>query len=216
MKKITMSAIALLAFTAAAGATDLPSKKTAPAAPAPVAEATATSNDSLTAAYGQDLENNFGAKTADSYKLVYTHNLGAGFTIGGQAQTSQSTANVLKQNLEAQLGYKAPAFYGVTLGGKLGIGERFVSTGNFPYYAIYGTADYKVMDKLTWNALGYRYRSAFDTDAYGYQSHRLSTGVTYDITPVYSVSAQVYRNFDTTTNFNATGDGFEVGLTAKF
>lgn len=211
MKKITMSAIALLAVTAAAGATDLPSKK-APFVPV-VAN---TSTDSLTAAYGQDLANDFGAKTADSYKLTYTHSFSNGFTIGGMAQTTQDTKNVVRQNLEAQVGYKAPAVYGVTFGGKVGVGERLASTGNFPYYAIYGSADYKVTDKLTWNALGYRYRSAFDTGAYAYQTHRLTTGLTYDITKTYSVSATVYRNYDTTSSYNAKGDGFEVGLTAKF
>jgi hypothetical protein len=216
MNKITMSAIALLALTAAANAGDLPSKKTTPAAPVPVAEAVSTSSDSLTASYGQDLGNNFGAKTADSYKLTYTHGFANGFTIGGMAQTTQDTKNVVKQNFEAQVGYKAPAFYGVVIGGKLGVGERLASTGNFPYYAVYGSADYKVMDKLTWNALGYRYRSAFDTGTHGYQSHRLTTGLTYEITPTYSVSATVYRNYDTTSSYKATGDGFEVGLTAKF
>lgn len=215
MKKTLVTLLASVAMITAAAATDLPSKTKAPAAP--VADATAsTGNDSLTAAYGQDLDNNFGTKVDDVYKLSYSHNIGGGFSVGGVAQTTQDTSNVLKQNLEAQAGYKLPAFYGVTVGGKVGVGERFVSTGNFPYFAAYGTADYKVMDKLTWNAVSYRYRSAFDTSSYSYQSHRLGTGVTYDITPVYSINAQVYRSFDTTSNLNATGDAFEVGLTAKF
>ena len=70
-----------------------------------------------------------------------------------------------------------------------GVGERFVSTGNFPYYALYGAADYAIGGGLTLNAINYRYRSAVDNATYGYQSHRLGTGVTYDITSNYK------RNF---------------------
>ena len=72
------------------------------------------------------------------------------------------------------------------------------------------------MDGLTLNAVQYRYRSAVDTGTYGYQSHRLGTGVTYDINSTYSVSATVYRSFDTTSNLTATGDAFAFGVTAKF
>ena len=216
MKTFITTTMALLALTVAANATDLPSKAKAPAATAPVAAPAATSNDSLKVEYGQDLGNNFGAKVDDTYGVTYKHNLGAGFAVGGAISTTQAPNALLKQNIEAQASYALPAFAGVALTGKVGVGERFLDTGNFPYYALYGNADYKVMDGLTLNAVQYRYRSAVDNATYGYQSHRLGTGVTYDITPTYSVSATVYRSFDTSSNFNATGDAFAVGLTAKF
>ena len=216
MKTFITTTMALLALTVAANATDLPSKAKAPAATAPVAAPAATSNDSLKVEYGQDLGNNFGAKVDDTYGVTYKHNLGAGFAVGGAISTTQAPNALLKQNIEAQASYALPAFAGVALTGKVGVGERFLDTGNFPYYALYGNADYKVMDGLTLNAVQYRYRSAMDSGTYGYQSHRLGTGVTYDITSNYSVSATVYRSFDTSSNFNATGDAFAVGLTAKF
>lgn len=216
MKNILTTTMALLALTIAANATDLPSKKTAPTPPVATAAAPAASNDSLKVEYGQDLGNNFGAKVDDTYGITYKHNLGAGFAIGGAATTTQADSSLLKQNLEAQASYAFPAIAGVALTGKVGVGERFLNTGNFPYFAVYGNADYKVMDGLTLNAVQYRYRSAVDTGTYGYQSHRLGTGVTYDITSNYSVNATVYRSFDTSSNFNATGDAFAVGLTAKF
>ena len=206
--------MALLALTVAANATDLPSKKTAPTPPV-AAAAPAASVDSLTVTYGQDLGNNFGAKVDDAYGVTYKHSLGGGFSVSGAASTTQVSGSQLNQNLEAQAGYALPAFSGVTLSGKVGVGEKF-STTNFPYVAVYGNADYKVMDGLTLNAVQYRYRSAIDTGTYGYQSHRLGTGVTYDINSTYSVSATVYRSFDTSTSFNATGDAFAFGLTAKF
>ena len=212
MKTFITTTMALLALTVAASATDLPSKKTAPTPPV-AAAAPAASADSLTVTYGQDLDNNFGAKVDDTYGVTYKHNLGGGFSVGGAASTSQVPNSKLTQNLEAQAGYALPSFAGVTLSGKVGVGEKF-TTANFPYFAVYGNADYKVMDGLTINAVQYRYRSAMDTGTYGYQSHRLGTGVTYDITSNYSVSASVYRSFDT--SYNATGDAFSVGLTAKF
>ena len=215
MKIITTAMVALLATASVAFATDLPKKKTAPAA-APVAaatEAVAGSSDSLKVEYGQDLGNNFGAKVDDAYTLTYKHNLGAGFSIGGKAQTAQVPNSQLTQILEAQAGYALPAMYGVTLSGKVGLGEKF-TTANFPYYAVYGAADYKVTDSITLNAVGYRYRSALDTSTYGYQSHQLSTGVTFDINKSYSLNAKVARNYDT--GWNATGDAFTVGATVKF
>ena len=215
MKTFITTTMALLALTVAANATDLPSKKAAPLPPVASAAAPAASADSLTVTYGQDLGNNFGAKVDDAYGVTYKHNLGGGFSVGGAASTTQVSGSQLNQNLEAQAGYALPAFSGVTLSGKVGVGEKFTSA-NFPYFAVYGNADYKVMDGLTINAVQYRYRSAMDTGTYGYQSHRLGTGVTYDINSTYSVSATVYRSFDTSSSFNATGDAFAFGLTAKF
>jgi len=213
MNKLIISTVALVLATSAY-ATDLPSKKKAPVVPAPVAVSKApASADSLTAAYGQDLANNFGSKSNDIYQLTYKHSLGGGLAVGGVVQTTQVPGSQLNQNLEAQASYSLPAFAGITATGKVGVGEKF-STTNFGYYALYGAMDYKLMDKVTWNALNYRYRSAFDTANYSYQSHQIGTGVSYDINDTYSVSAKVYRNYDT--SFNATGDQGMLGLTVKF
>jgi len=100
----------------------------------------------------------------------------------------------------------------VVVSGKAGIGQRFTTT-NFGYYALYGNADYK-LGPITINAMQYRYRSAIDSAANGYQSHQLGTGVTYDINDTYAVSAKVTRSYDT--SFNATGDAITGGLTIKF
>ena len=220
MKKLLITVAAVMLATSAY-ATDLPNKKKAPAAPAPVAAATATaeSTDSLTAAYGQDTAvGNLGSKTDDIYQMTYSHKLGNGVAVGGMAQTTQVPGSQLNQNLEAQASYTLPAFSGVSVTGKIGVGEKFTTT-NFPYYAVYGSADYKVMDKLTWNAVSYRYRPAFDTNTYGYQTHQIGTGVTYDLASNYSVSAKVYRNYDASSSFTnptASGDAFMLGLTVKF
>ena len=199
-------------------ATDLPSKKKTPAAPAPVAApvaAPAESNDSLSISYGQDFSpNSYNSKTDDAYTIAYTHKLGGGFTVGGVMQPVQySSDNTMKMTGEGQFGYSLPSMAGLTLGGKVGLGEKFQSSGNFGYYALYGTADYKVADKLTWNAVQYRYRNAFDT-ANNFESHQVGTGVTYALTDTYAINAKVFRNYDN--NFSATGDGAAIGVTAKF
>jgi len=212
MKKFIFTAAAVL-FATTAYATDLPSKKTAPLPPVAAAAAPA-SVDSLTVTYGQDLANNFGTKADDVYQLAYKHSLGGGFSIGGMAQTTQVSGSNLKQNLEAQAGYALPAIAGVSLSGKAGIGERFIDTGNFAYYAAYGNADYKVTDSMTFNTIQYRYRNAFDAAANSYQSHQIGTGVTFDITPTYSISAKVARNYDSA--YNATGDYVGGSLSIKF
>ena len=213
MKIITTAMVALLATASVAFATDLPKKKTAPAAAPVAAVEAAASTDSLKVEYGQDLGTNFGAKVDDAYTVTYKHSIGGGFAIGGMAQTTQVPGSQLNQNLELQGSYALPAIYGVTLTGKAGLGEKF-STTNFAYYALYGNADYKVNDSITINAVGYRFRSAVDSNTYGYQSHQLSTGVTYDINKSYSLNAKVARNYDT--SWNATGDAFTVGATVKF
>ena len=212
MKTFITTTMALLALTVAASATDLPSKKTAPTPPVAAAAAPAASVDSLSISYGQDLGNNFGAKVDDAYGVTYKHSLGGGFSVGGAASTTQVQGSTLKQNLEAQVGYALPAFSGVTVSGKVGVGERFTTT-NFPYYALYGAADYKLMDGLTLNAISYRYRNAFDTTN-SYESHRLGTGVTYDITSNYSVGVSVTRSYDST--WTATGDAVTGALNIKF
>ena len=213
MNKLIISTVAVLMATSAY-ATDLPSKKAAPAAPAPVATEAPASVDSLTVTYGQDLGTNFGAKADDAYQVSYKHSLGGGFSIGGVASTTQAPSSLLKQTIEAQAGYALPAIAGVVVSGKVGIGERFIDSANYPYYALYGNADYKVADGITLNAIQYRYRNAIDSATYSYQSHQIGTGVTIDLSKTYSVSAKIARNYDSA--YVATGDYVGASLTVKF
>lgn len=211
MKVLSTALIALIASTAVAMAGDLPNKKKAPAA-APAAAVAAASTDSLSISYGQDLGNNFGAKVDDAYGIAYKHTLPGGVFVGGAASTTQAAGSQLNQNLEAQAGLALPSVAGIGLSAKAGIGQRF-STTNFPYYALYGNADYDLGNGITLNAIGYRYRNAFDA-ANSYQSHQLSTGITYALNSTYSISGKLSRSYDS--SFAATGDAVTVGLNVKF
>ena len=209
MKNTLLATVASFAIATAAMATDFP-KKTTPAAPV---AASAASVDSLSISYGQDFVlGEFGTKDKDTFGATYTHKFDGGLSAGAAISTSQSEGALLKQNIEAQAGYSVPVFAGLSVGGKIGVGQRF-STTNFPYYAMYSSADYKATDDITINAIGYRYRNAFDTTN-DYESHQLSTGVTYALTKTYSVTAKIARNFDA--NFEETGDAATLAFNIKF
>jgi len=215
MKIITTAMVALLATASVALATDLPNKKATPAAPAAaVADTAAASSDSISASYGQEFDPaGYSSKQHDTYGVTYTHTMGQ-FTIGGAAGTTQYSDNTLKQTIEAQAGYKLPSMYGVTVSGKVGLGERFQSAGNFAYYALYGNADYAINDTITWNAVQYRYRNAFDTSN-NFETHRIGTGVTFNVTKNVALNAAVYRDYGS--GFTTASDnGVQVGATVKF
>lgn len=208
MKKTLLATAALFAFATAASAGGVAEPVGAPLT------AMATSVDSLSFSYGQDFVlDDFGTKSKDTFGATYTHKFEGGYSAGAAISTSQDTNNTVTQNIEVQGGYSTSVLTGLTVGGKIGVGERF-TTDNFSYYAVYGSADYKVNDDLTVNAVSYRYRSAFDTDTSGYQSHQIGTGVTYNINKTYAVTTKIARNFDK--DFNQTGDAFTTGLTIKF
>jgi hypothetical protein len=211
MKKTLLATVALVSLAAStAFAADLPAK-TAPGAPL---TAMATSVDSLSFSYGQDFVlDDFGTKSKDTFGATYAHKFAGGYSAGAAISTSQDTSNTVTQNIEVQGGYSTSVLTGLTVGGKIGVGERF-TTDNFSYYAVYGAADYKVNDDLTVNAVSYRYRSAFDTDTNGYQSNQIGTGITYNINSTYAITTKIARNFDK--DFNQTGDAFTTGLTIKF
>ena len=208
IKTITFVAAMLAAGTALAG--DLPSKKTAPLPPV-VERPAAEPADSITVTGGYEQS----SASVDSYKgnFNWVHTLGAGFSVGAQAETAQTPdTHVQKSLVEANAYYKLPIMAGVSLKAGVGVGERFQTT-NFAYYALYGGADYAATDKLTWNAVSYRYRNAFDT-ANAFESHQVGTGVTYALTATTAVNAKVYRSFDN--GWNKTADGVNIGYTVKF
>jgi hypothetical protein len=215
MKIITTALVALLASASIAAATDLPNKKAAPAAPVAATEAApAASSDSISASYGQEFDPaGYNSKQHDTFGVNYTHTMGQ-FTLGGAASTTQYSDNTLKQTIEAQAGYKLPSVYGVLVSGKVGVGERFQSGGNFAYYALYGNADYAINDTITWNAVQYRYRNAFDT-ANSFETHRIGTGVTFNVTKNVGLTAAVYRDYGS--GFTTAADnGVQLGATVKF
>jgi len=214
IKNLLLSAVAAITLTTAAGAGDLPSKQSAPA-PTPVAS---TLSSDTTLSFGFAAESNKDVyDTANKY--VYTlgieRNIGNGFFVGGNFGTDQVQPNngAIKQQLEGVVGYKAP-LGPITAKGSVGFGERFTEGNNFPYYVARLGADYRISDSITWNAAQYRYRSAFDTSANGYESHQFGTGLTYNFLQNQALYANIYRNFDG--KMDITDNGLSMGYKVSF
>jgi Porin subfamily len=211
MNKLFTAFAALAASASVAVAADLP-KKNAPAA-APVAAAAPAACDALSVSYGQDFApDGLSSKIDDGYGVGYSHCLGP-MTVGA-SYSGTYTGSAFKQNLEGQVGYNQKVTDALSIGAKLGVGERFLPNSvQFPYYALYGTVDYRINDSITLNGLQYRYRNAFDTSN-NYESHRIGTGASYNITKNVALTATVYRDYDN--NFSAIDNGVALGATVRF
>jgi hypothetical protein len=208
MNKLLITAAAV-AFTTGAYATDLP-KKTA--APAPVAAPVNT----LTVGYGYEFDaDNYNDSTATTYSVSFDRALGGGFSVGAAAGTSQAAnEGALKQTIEATASFKQPLIAGFTakIGGS--VGERFTTGADYPFYTLNAGVDYKLSDSLTLNTAGYRYRNTFDTAAYDWESHQVSTGATFTVADGHAVFVKLARSYDA--DFVATTDAVTAGYKLSF
>lgn len=221
MNKLLITAAAVV-FATGAFATDLPKKKKAPAAPAVTTQAaeTAAASTDTTISVDTGYEANsdkygYDDRNKAVYNISASHDLGGGLYVLGTAGTSQAEPSngALKQTIDGSVGYKLPTFAGFSLKGSAGVGERFTTGSDFPYYVIRGSADYKINDTIQINALQYRYRNAFDS-VNAFESHQIGTGVTYTFAKNQAVYTKVYRNFDG--GFNATDNGIVIGYKVAF
>jgi hypothetical protein len=210
------------------------------AASSAMADDAAKKNQTVDFNYSEDLATNHWSQTTAtpkfgfSYQYAWDNGLFLGFNLGTSQKdfgvgkittTSNTTANwysgQIDQNEEIKGGYKyglgnvwAP-LANVSVTGAAGVGYRQTSTADYPYFALYASADYKINDKWTWNAIGYRYRTAFDEQTYGWETHQISTGVTYNINDSYSVYGKVYRVYPNNWA-NVNNDGAQIGVKVNF
>jgi hypothetical protein len=170
-------------------------------------------------ASSEKTQKDFDKRSNSLTTLNYIHTFDNQFGLGVQYNFSQKPVTDAVKSLAEINGYYTYKFNNdLSFRAGVGIGERFQSfttrgTGNFPYYAVYGNADYKLTDKLTWNAISYRYRDSFDT-IYNFKSHQYGTGLTYALTDTISVNGKVYQNADK--DFKPTAKAVSVGLAVKF
>jgi len=216
MKTTILSTVAILTAATVAYAADLPKKTTPPVPTASSTSVAAPADTTLSFGFGMEADTGtYDKANKYVYKLGIEHNVGSGFFVGGNAETSQVQPNdgAIKQNLEALGGYKMP-LGPVTIKGSFAVGERFTTGNNFPYYAARVGADYKVTEALTWNAVQYRYRNSFDHSANAYESHQIGTGLTFDFAKNQAVFANFYRNLDS--SYAATDNGVTMGYKVAF
>ncbi len=144
------------------------------------------------------------------YKIDGAHTFDSRVILGGSFQyTDAANGKKDSQNLEVTIGYRLPLGHVFSVMGSSGIGARFSgSDDTFAYYVFNVGADLRLTEQVTWNAVGYRYRNAFDTDN-DYDTPQLSTGLAFKIDQANSVSTKFYRSWK-------DGDPDETGLALAF
>jgi len=145
---------------------------------------------------------------ADYYgKASLSYTFGGGWVIGGsfqaQLKKNRDTAGDFVKDTwqyysEATLGYKFK-MDALTVTPAVGVGYTWGFTGingdvstskdnNAAYYLVSLAGDWKLNSQWTWNVFNLRYRNAFQ---YTWITPKVSTGVTYNITPLDAVYANV-------------------------
>lgn len=136
--------------------------------------------------------------------------------LGGSFQPQIKTdSGEVGYNLEATLGYSWMLNHVVSLGGSVGIGEKFQhesAGGNFAYYVLRVHADLVLSDRWSWNTITYRFRDAFATAA-DYDTPEASTAVTLKIDDGNSVYARYYFGWK---DHNPDYQGIAIGYKHTF
>lgn len=152
----------------------------------------------------------FGQSKDVKYQVDGAHTFDSGVILGGSFQYTDATKGKKdSQNLEMTIGYRLPLGQIFSVVGSSGIGARFSGSDDvFAYYVFNVGADLRLTEKVTWNAVGYRYRNAFDTDN-DYDTPQVSTGLAFKIDQANSVSTKLYRSWK-------DGSPDETGLALGF
>lgn len=143
-------------------------------------------------------EQNLGEPQSTKFEVNASHTFDTGVILGASAEYSNNAfSNEATANLEATAGYRL-RFNGVmSVVGSLGIGGRLQVSGNgddIAYYVLRAAADMKLSDKVTWNAVAFRYRDAFESSD-DYLTPQLATGVTFKMDDHNSISSKIQYNW---------------------
>ncbi len=212
----------LLAAAPAALAADLyePPAEPAPAAAAPKPPSWTISFEAGPE-FGADPDKSTYGNLVDWYsKVGVSTSIPGGFSLGFAFQDtikipSGGGDNTYAYNLESTLGYKIKlgdsfsitpsALLGFTWG-DTNFGGSAVDDSSL-YYAFAVAADLKVTSQLTWNVFNARWRDTFqgsfgDDPSYDWKTPKVSTAVSYAITPTDTVQSGVGYGW----RYAATGD----------
>lgn len=143
------------------------------------------------------------------FKPSLSYTFANNFVLGGSFQdTLRPNDEDAGYQLESTLGYKWKVAPNFTLTPAVGLGYAFGRAKIDPtdaeadawYWLVSLAADLKLSQKWTWNAFNVRWRDAFD---YDWATPKVTTGITYAITPTDSVYTNVGYGWKENTN---TGD----------
>ena len=160
-------------------------------------------------------EGDFSVPKNTQYQLNGDHTFANGLILGGSFQFTDTTfSDQNSQNLEATMGYRLPLNFGFSLTGTAGIGEHWRENASvaFPYYFVRATLDFTINQDITWNAISYRFRDAFDHGE-NYETPQIATGLTFKLNPQSSISAKITRNWK---DGQPSSTGVALGFKQRF
>jgi hypothetical protein len=150
------------------------------------------------------------------FEISAAHSFNNGVILGASTEYSNTAfSDKATVNLEGTVGYRVQLGDLFSVTGSAGLGERIQASGsgdNFPYYVFRIATDIKVTDDVTWNALSFRYRDAFDPDD-DYLTPQIATGISYDLDEHNSISGKVEYNWK---DWNPDTVGFGIGFKYRF
>jgi Outer membrane protein beta-barrel domain len=149
------------------------------------------------------------------YELSGAHTFDDGLILGGSFQYTDTTfSDRASQNLEATLGYRMPLDSVLSVNGSAGLGEHWRENPStyFPYYVLRIGADLELTQNITWNAISYRFRDAFDRDD-DYNTPQIATGVTFKLAGESSVAVKIMRNWK---DDQPSSTGVSLGFKQRF
>ncbi|UVC14447.1 hypothetical protein [Mesorhizobium onobrychidis] len=161
-------------------------------------------------------EQDLGVPQSTKVDISASHTFDVGVILGASVQYSDTAfSNSATANLETTAGYRVHFNDIVSVKGSVGVGARMQVSGDgddIAYYVLRAEADIKLNNTVTWNAIAFRYRDAFDVDD-DYLTPQLATGFTFKLDEHNSVSSKVQYNWK---DWNPDTIGFELSYAHSF
>ena len=149
------------------------------------------------------------------YQLNGGHTFDNGLILGGSFEyRDRAFSPRTGQNLEGTIGYRIPANFAVSIFGSAGLGEHWRQNPGaaFPYYVLRVGADLNLNRIITWNAITFRYRNAFDPDD-NFNTPQVATGVSFKLDEQRTVTTKIVRNWrDGSPSSTGVALGFKQGF----
>jgi len=158
---------------------------------------------------------NFDVPKDMKYELNGAHTFDDGLIFGGSFQYTDTTfSDRASQNLEGTIGYRMQLDSVLSVNGGAGLGEHWREDPStyFPYYVLRIGADIDLSQNITWNAISYRFRDAFDRDD-DYNTPQIATGVTFKLDGGSSIAVRIMRNWK---DDQPSSTGISLGFKQRF
>jgi hypothetical protein len=161
-------------------------------------------------------QQDLGEPESTQFEVSASHAFDTGVILGASAQYSNKAfSDSATANLEATIGYRLRFNDTLSVIGSAGIGDRLQVSGDgsdIAYYVLRAAADLKLSEKVTWNAVAFRYRDAFESSD-DYLTPQLATGVTFKVDNHNSISSRIQYNWK---DWHPDTVGFALGYSRSF